>query len=197
MQKNLNQALLAADVLLLTLGTSHVHFLNYNLDSVANNHKMPSSDFSSRLLEPTEIITALNLINQWAQTHNPNLNIITTVSPVRHTRIGLEMNFLSKSLLRLAVHEIINQNTTWSYFHAYEIMMDDLRDYKFYATDLVHPNKEAEDYIFAHFVNTYISIDAINEMNKYESKQKLASHRPLIPFGKAYEAWKKQIEEGE
>jgi len=197
MQYALIETIIKADVLLITLGTTHVHYLINEADSVANNHKMPANNFNSQLLELDEIKSALKAIMQWVDEKNPNLKIIATVSPVRHTRIGLEMNFLSKSLLRLAVHEIINQNTTWSYFHAYEIMMDDLRDYKFYATDLVHPNKEAEDYIFAHFVNTYISIDAINEMNKYESKQKLASHRPLIPFGKAYEAWKKQIEEGE
>jgi len=195
MQNALHEALKEADVLLLTLGTSHVHFLNHDLDSIANNHKMPSADFSSRLLQLSEINSALKLINQWAQTHNPNLKIIATISPVRHTRISLETNTLSKALLRIALQEILDHKPQWRYFPAYEIMIDDLRDYKFYGADLVHPSKEAEDYIFAHYVNTFISEDAINEMNKYEAMKKLANHRPLIPFGKAYETWKKQVEQ--
>jgi len=189
-QASLHKALSNAKVLLLTLGSAHVHELVSNGMIVGNNHKMPQQHFNSRMLSLAEIQANMNNIANSLAEKYPHLHIVLSVSPVRHTRIGLVENSLSKSLLQVAAHEICASNHLWHLFPAYEIMMDDLRDYRYYASDLLHPSKEAEVYIFAHFVRTYFTESTTKAMQEQEAIKRFNNHRPLIPYGKAYETWK-------
>jgi hypothetical protein len=111
---------------------------------------------------------------------NPDLQILFTVSPIRYWKDGAHANQLSKSTLLLAVNELIRINKQCSYFPAYEIMMDDLRDYRFYAGDLNHPNQQAIEYIWEKFSATFFDAKTMEAIKIYEKQQQAVKHRPLI-----------------
>lgn len=162
------------DVLFVTLGTAFVHELENCV--VANCHKKSSSLFSKRLLDLEEIKAPLNLL---AKLLPQVKHIIITVSPIRHTRETLPLNNVSKSLLLLAVHETVKSNAVFTYFPSYEIMMDDLRDYRFYKEDLIHPNKTAINYIFNCFEKAFLTRET-QQLNKEIIKiQKAIDHNPF------------------
>lgn len=133
--------------LIITYGTAWVYELKEENTIVNNCQKMPASHFNKRMLSINEIV------NSWQTTHSalqhkfPDLNIIFTLSPVRHLKDGVRENQLSKAVLNIAIQQICEQYNNCSYFPSYEIMMDDLRDYRFYEADLIHPNQIAIDYI--------------------------------------------------
>ena len=116
---------------------------------------------------------------------NPKIKIILTVSPVRHTRDTLELNTVSKSVLRLACHQLSNQTNIF-YFPAYEIMMDDLRDYRFYERDLIHPNSVALDYIWEKMIAVSMSAETIELMKRWNEIVTALNHRPIDQSGTAY-----------
>ncbi|MDP5120068.1 MAG: GSCFA domain-containing protein, partial [Spirosomaceae bacterium] len=138
------QVLSSAKVLIITLGTANVYELKSNNQVVANCHKQPQKLFNRRLLTLKEIQDDFQQFYDLLQVANNKIKIILTVSPVRHTRDGLNNNSVSKSILRTACHLIQQDNADVGYFPSYEIMMDDLRDYRFYKSDLIHPNEMAE-----------------------------------------------------
>ncbi len=119
---------------------------------VANNHKAPAHWFEKRLMQPHELTSLLESIMEALQKFNPNLNVVFTISPVRHLREGLVENNRSKAVLIQAVHDLIASSKAAFYFPAYEYVIDDLRDYRFYAEDLVHPNYAATQYVWEKWV---------------------------------------------
>ncbi len=179
------------DTLILTLGTSFVHELKSSGKIISNCHKQPKKYFNKRLLGVDEIVNSFqNLLNSF---DNPP-KIILTVSPVRHTKEGISENSLSKSILRLACHEICQLSETVSYLPSYEIMMDDLRDYRFYKPDLIHPNKQAVDYIFNKFIQTYFSKESIQLMSKIEKINTELNHKTLTNLeNKAHQKFLTQL----
>ena len=128
---------------------------------MANCHKLPESDFDRELLNPSEIAADYSALIHSLKKACPGLSVIFTVSPVRHLRDGMQGNQVSKAILHLAVKQILEENPDCYYFPAYEIMMDDLRDYRFYEPDMVHPNGQAIDYIWEHFKEAYMDKDTI------------------------------------
>jgi hypothetical protein len=120
---------------------------------------------------------------------NPDIHIVFTVSPVRHWKDGPVNNQLSKSVLILAVHELVKRFSFVSYFPSYEIMMDDLRDYRFYADDLFHPNQLGIDYIWLKFRNTFVSEKAIEISEKIDKLNKALAHKPFYPNTLAYKSF--------
>ena len=124
---------------------------------------------------------------------NKNASFIFTVSPVRHLKDGFTENTLSKSLLHQAIHELTDHKTV-SYFPAYEIMMDDLRDYRFYKNDLVHPNDMAVDYIWELFKNSWISKDSRELMDEVEDIQKSRAHKAFDPESEAHKIFLDKLE---
>jgi len=168
------KAFLSRDILIITLGTAWVH--NYNLDKkiVANCHKIPQTNFSKNLLEVNEIVNAFMSIKAYL---NHFKKIIFTLSPVRHTKEGLAENQLSKSILRVAINKIIELDERFEYFPAYEIMIDDLRDYRFYADDMIHPTPLTINYIFEKFISCYYSENSIELMNQIKEINKMISHK--------------------
>jgi len=166
--------------LFLTLGTSYVYFLNGK--SVANCHKMPLKNFTKRFLTIEEITTQFEKLYATLQKANPEINIILTVSPVRHTKDTLELNSVSKSILRLACHHISEKHQkAVAYFPAYELLIDDLRDYRFYAEDLIHPNFQAEEYIWEKFSDMFFSESTISTNHHIEEIERGLSHRAFHP----------------
>ena len=177
-----NEALKKASHLIITFGTAWVYrFLETN-EIVANCHKIPQKKFQKELLSVTEISNIIEKITSLLQTINPALNIIFTVSPVRHLKDGFVENTQSKSHLIAGIHQAIEQSLSkisMKYFPSYEIMMDELRDYRFYEEDMIHPNQTAINYIWKIFINTWLTEDSVAIMNEIEAIQKGLLHKPF------------------
>lgn len=173
---------------IITYGTSWIY---RNLESdeiVANCHKVPQKQFSKELL-PIEVIQkSIQNTIELIQVLNPDINFIFTVSPVRHIKDGFVENQLSKSHLFAAVHfnlksipSLRDNNLKLEYFPSYEIMMDELRDYRFYTEDMLHPNQVAIDYIWHKFSESYISEESISTLQEVSEIQKSLRHRSFNP----------------
>ncbi len=166
--------------LILTLGTAWVYELDGS-GTVANCHKQPSSLFSKRLLTIEEMESRLStLFGNFSRVY-PNLKIILTVSPVRHIKDGVAENQLSKSQLRVLCANLERRFSSVSYFPAYEIMMDELRDYRFYKSDLIHPTAEAEDYIWQKWQASHFSPETQTKVGEIRKVNLELAHRPLNP----------------
>jgi hypothetical protein len=177
---------------LITYGTAWVYRLRSNGNIVSNCHKQPSSLFEKTLLSQKDIIESFQGIHQVLKTINPAIRIILTVSPVRHLRDTIELNSVSKSILRLSCHTLAEQHPDVWYFPAYEIMMDDLRDYRFYQSDMIHPSSDAEDYIWEHFMNRFASPSFKDFHAKWASIQLALKHRPFHPQSAGHQIFVKE-----
>ena len=193
MIERLNQEIVEANkfiannsVLLITWGSAHVYKHLKTGKLAANCHKIPSKEFSKEMLSVSEIVTAYHQLVNQLHTQFPELKIVFTISPVRYLSDGFFENQLSKSILHLAAKELKEKFAFVSYFPAYEIMMDDLRDYRFYDSDLIHPSAVAVDYIWNCFSSTYFLPETQKLIMEIESIQKALLHRPFHTNSNAY-----------
>ncbi len=186
---NLRLKLKEADWLILTLGTSWVYYQNSTGLQVANCHKIPQKEFRKDMLgfDRTQLVYD-NLI-QFLKEFNPSLKIIITVSPVRHTKDTLALNNLSKSHLFLLSHYLDKTYEHVHYYPAYELLVDELRDYRFYKSDMIHPTEQAVDFIWNHFCESYINTDTITNLNELEKLQKAITHRPFNPSSDKHQSF--------
>ena len=176
---------------IITLGTSWVYRNIETNEIVANCHKVSQKQFTKELLSIHQIEESLEKIISLIHSINPNCKFIFTISPVRHIKDGFVENTLSKSHLITTIHKsIVHYSSLINYFPAYEIMMDELRDYRFYAEDMLHPNQTAIDYIWIIFFENYISESEFGLMNEICSIQRGLKHRP---FNKNTESHQKFI----
>ena len=202
-----NKKLSDSTHIIITLGTSWVYRLRQaQSDSdgvVANCHKVPQKEFTKELLSTQQIEESIESIISLVHSVNPNCKFIFTVSPVRHIKDGFVENTLSKAHLIAAIHSVLNRKFSTSlelttqnniYFPAYEIMMDELRDYRFYAEDMLHPSQTAIDYIWIQFFENYISESQFGLMNDICSIQKGLNHRPFNPNTKSHQKFLHQLE---
>jgi len=180
------QFLKTADHIMITLGSAWVYRLTEAADGIigsvaANNHKAPAAWFTRELLTAESTKTILQeMVDQLVQ-YNPHIQIIFTISPVRHLREGVIDNNRSKAVLIQAVHDLVQRNEAIYYFPAYELVIDDLRDYRFYAEDLVHPNYQATQYVWEKFVEACVQNEA-GKLLKLIREIKLAyQHKPFNP----------------
>ena len=183
-----------ADKLIITLGSAWLYSLTEAAPSgaglvVANNHKAPAQWFEKILMDPIELSSKLQKIVSAVQSFNNNIHIIFTISPVRHLREGLIENNRSKSVLIYAVHDVISKLKGVDYFPAYEYVIDDLRDYRFYAEDLVHPNYAATNYVWDKLVSTYFSEETQLIMGEVAELQLAKQHKPFNKASKAHQAF--------
>lgn len=182
------------DYVFITLGTSIGYTYLESGEVVANCHKIPAASFTK--IESEVDIMVENLqqaCSQWQQI-NPNIKFIFTVSPVRHIKDGIIENMLSKAKLLLTVEKLSRLLPDVSYFPAYEWMMDDLRDYRYYEKDLIHPNELAIDYIWKKFTEHYFD-EKTQALNlKIDEIQKALNHRPFNPDTEAHRQFLKHIE---
>ncbi|MFD1292279.1 GSCFA domain-containing protein [Lutibacter holmesii] len=176
-----------ASHIVITLGTAWVYRFIENDTIVGNCHKVPQKKFLKELLSTQEITASLDNISTLIKSINSNVTIIFTVSPVRHLSDGFVENAQSKAHLLTAIHEITDIKNQLYYFPSFEIMLDDLRDYRFYAKDMIHPNEIAVDYIWEQFKKAWINENTALVMKDVETVQKGLAHKPFNPASKQHQ----------
>lgn len=171
-----------ADHLLVTFGTAYIYRLAATGEVVVNCHKQPHDLFRR------ERLTVNQIVEPWAEfiKQHPNKQFILTVSPIRHLGDGLEGNAVSKSILRLAVDQLVEQLPNAHYFPAYELLLDDLRDYRFYADDLCHPSRQAVEYIYEKFAEAAFTPETLELRGRLRALTAFAAHRPFDPSKEQY-----------
>jgi hypothetical protein len=179
-QSKANAFLKKTDWLIITLGSAFVYKLE-NKEVVANCHKVPTDKFSKRLLCFEELNIDLQAMISKTAAFNPELKIIFTISPVRHLRDGFVENNRSKAILIQAVHQLIEKNSNCFYFPAYELVIDDLRDYRFFAEDMVHPNYAATNYVWEKFIATCVDEPSQQLMKELAVIVAAKNHKPFNP----------------
>lgn len=183
----------STDWVLITLGSAFAYTLNFSgnqsIESrvelegevVANCHKVPTDKFNKMLLGLDEIVAGLQLMLDKLIAFNPSIKVIFTISPVRHLRDGFVENNRSKATLIQAVHSLVDKQENIFYFPAYELVIDDLRDYRFYAEDMVHPNYAATNYVWEKFIDTCIDEPTQKIMKEINIINAAKSHKPFNP----------------
>ncbi len=188
----LSQQLRQADVLIITWGTSWVYRHIARDLVVGNCNQISTKEFHRYRLSNEAIISRWTSLLEELKIHNPKLRIILTVSPVRHLKDGSHGNQLSKATLLLACEHLCNSFDHLHYFPAYELLLDDLRDYRFYAEDMVHPSLPAVNYIFEAFAKCYFSSDTLDLIKQIETISKSVAHRPFHPNNPKHQLFLKQ-----
>lgn len=180
--------------LVVTFGTARVYYQKVNNEPVANCHKAPAKEFENRLLDVAEIVEEWSELIDTLIKANPDLKILFTVSPVRHWKDGAVGNQISKSILHVAIHQFLSKYPSNAfYFPAYEILMDDLRDYRFYADDMLHPSKFAVEYIWEKFKESLIDQRTIELITEIEKILQAANHRPFNPNTAEHKTFNKKM----
>ena len=195
-QDRLSQArafLSTADWVVVTLGSALGYERIETGQVVANCHKQPARSFRQRLLTPEEIHASFHSFKTSLDAVNPHVHYLFTVSPVRHRRDTLERNSVSKATLRLAVEQLRQQHPEQiHYFPSYEIMMDELRDYRYYDADMLHPSPVAEEYIWDKLIGTYLDPEAKEFVGQWAKIQQALRHRPFRPDSEAHQQFLRQ-----
>lgn len=191
-----NLQLQQATHLIFTLGTAWVYKLINTNKIVGNCHKIPQKQFEKLLLSTEEISASLTSLLSNLKKINPTCEVIFTVSPVRHLKDGFAENTLSKAHLITALNKILQNSTlkaSLHYFPSYEIMLDDLRDYRFYNSDMLHPNEIAVNYIWEIFREAWITEKSLPVMKLIESIQKGLAHKPFNPNSESHQQFLKEL----
>lgn len=184
------EALHTSKVVIITFGTAFVYRLIENTEVVANCHKQPQKLFTREMLSIKEIVERYCPLLQGPLADK---QVIFTLCPVRHLGDGLEQNSLSKATLRVALAEIVSKCRNAAYFPSYEIMMDELRDYRFYADDMAHPSEMAINYIWERFSQTAFSADTLETIKRIERIVAATEHRPFNPDSDAHRLFCKNM----
>jgi len=199
--KGLNQAILSTNKqahnsthLVITLGTSWV-YRHIETDAIVSNcHKIPQKKFLKELLSIDEITQSLEAIITLVKSVNKDVAILFTVSPVRHLKDGFIENQQSKAHLITAIHQVLNRGNAF-YFPSYELMMDELRDYRFYAEDMLHPNQTAINYIWEKFTTSWVSEEARITMQEVAAIQQGLAHRPFNESSEQHQQFLKTLQQ--
>src|SRR5690554_1047650 len=183
---------------IITLGTAWVYRCLETDAVVANCHKIPQKNFLKELLSVDEILQSLEAIAHLIKSANPLATLMFTVSPIRHLKDGFIENTLSKAHLITAIHKLLNQkpsstNRQSHYFPSYELMMDELRDYRFYAEDMIHPNQTAIHYIWEKFKMVWISEKTLHIMEEVDAIQKGLQHKLFHPNSEAHNVFLQKL----
>lgn len=178
-----------ASWIIIAYGTAWVYERNDTGDIVANCHKVPSANFTKSLLSQKKVLESFQEFYQGLKTFNPKCKVILTVSPVRHIKDTLELNSVSKAVLRLACQTITEMHSDVFYFPSFEIMMDDLRDYRFYKSDMLHPSEDAEEYIWNKFVNSFLDESTKDFIKQWQPIQTALQHKPFHPKSIAHQSF--------
>lgn len=184
------------DTAVFTLGTNHVYVERATGEIVDNCQKRPQREFEERELTVEECADALREAITLLRQANPRVNIIITVSPIRYAKYGYHGSQLSKAVLLLAADKVIKEEgERIYYFPAYEIVNDELRDYRFYKADMLHPNEQAVEYIWEQLVATCFSAEAKQFLEEWRPIKEALAHRPFHPEAAAYQDFIKKTKE--
>jgi len=181
------------DFLIITFGSAQVYLQNGNI--VANCHKLPENLFERKMLNISEIFDEYQNLFEKIFEINPNLKIILSVSPIRYLRDGANQNSINKATLLLAVEQLTQRFENVIYFPAYEILLDELRDYRFFADDMIHPSAVAEKIIWQKFSECFFTEETKKHIPKIEKLNKMLAHRPINDKSDEYKAFCQKIEE--
>lgn len=181
-----------ASHIVVTLGTAWVYREIKTESIVANCHKLPQKQFNKELLSVDSITDSLKNILSLIRSVNYNASVIFTVSPIRHTKDGFVENTQSKAHLITAIHQVINNQSF--YFPSFEIMMDELRDYRFYKEDMIHPNQTAINYIWERFRSVWVSEQSFKTMEEVDRVQKGLQHKPFNNKSEAHQKFLQNLE---
>ncbi len=188
-----NHALQKADLLLVTFGTAYVYRWRETGEVVANCHKFPEGDFQRVRLSVHDIVKEWSALIGELTTHRPTLKWVFTVSPIRHWKDGAHENQVSKSTLHLAIDELQKRfEGAVRYFPAYEIVLDELRDYRFYNENMIHPSPVAVEYVWQRFAETFFTQQTRAINREWESIRKSLGHRPVLPDSEMYQTFLEQ-----
>ena len=190
--KRIHEQLTQGDFLLITWGSAHVYTLQSNQEIVANCHKLPGHFFQKRLLSVAEIVSHYQSFLKSILQINPKLQIIWSISPVKYLRDGLHQNNLSKSTLFLALEALRQEFPNQYYFPAFELLQDELRDYRFYAPDMAHPSEQAIQYIWDQFRQHIFSEVALRLYEDIRPITLSMEHRILHPNSPDYQRFKRK-----
>lgn len=182
----------STNILFITFGTSYVYFSKTQQHVVGNCHKLPASEFDRYRIETDDIVEMWTNLIERLKDINPTIKIIFTVSPIRHMKDGAHENQLSKATLLLAVNKICKQQPNTSYFPSYEIMLDELRDYRFYNEDMIHPSPVAIKYIWEKFSQIYFREDTQQIISEWSKIEAAINHRPLNDKDRDYKHFLEQ-----
>ena len=185
-----HEFLKSSNILFITLGTAWIYRLRETGRIVSNCHKLPAREFIQERLSTDQIVEILGESLKALKLFNPHLKIVFTISPIRHWKDGAHGNQLSKSTLLLAVEKLIQNNPEISYFPSYEIVMDELRDYRFYDSDMLHICPVAVDYIFERFAQTYFTEETLQLNKAIEKIVKAAKHKPFNPNSNSHKKFR-------
>lgn len=184
------------DTAVFTLGTNHVYVERATGEIVDNCQKRPQREFEERELTVEECVDALREAITLLRQANPKVNVIITVSPIRYAKYGYHGSQLSKAVLLLAADKVIKEEgERVYYFPAYEIVNDELRDYRFYKADMLHPNEQAVEYIWDQLVATCFSAEAKQFLEEWRPIKEALAHRPFHPEAAAYQDFIKKTKE--
>jgi len=184
------------DTAVFTLGTNHVYVERATGEIVDNCQKRPQREFEERKLTVEECADALREAITLLRQANPKVNVIITVSPIRYAKYGYHGSQLSKAVLLLAADKVIKEEgERVYYFPAYEIVNDELRDYRFYKADMLHPNEQAVEYIWEQLVATCFSAEAKQFLEEWRPIKEALAHRPFNPEAAAYQDFIKKTKE--
>ena len=184
------------DTAVFTLGTNHVYVERATGEIVDNCQKRPQREFEECELTVEECVDALQEAITLLRQANPKVNIIITVSPIRYAKYGYHGSQLSKAVLLLAADKVIKEEgERVYYFPAYEIVNDELRDYRFYKADMLHPNEQAVEYIWEQLVATCFSAEAKQFLEEWRPIKEALAHRPFHPEAAAYQDFIKKTKE--
>ena len=187
--KSTQDQLKNASHVILTFGTAWVYEHIQSKTIVANCHKKPQREFDKSILSVDALQDTFNSIISILKSFNPKVTVVFSISPVRHIKDGFVENNLSKAHLMTALHSVINTNENTCYFPSYELLMDELRDYRFYKQDMVHPNHIAINYIWEKFQSIWIHPETISIMQEVNQLQKGFAHKPFNPLAAAHTAF--------
>ena len=182
-----------ADWLVMTWGTAYVYIHQEMQKVVGNCHKQPDKTFRRLMLNAEAFVEECRGVLKKCREVNPNLKVLFTVSPIRHAKDGMHGNQLSKATLLLAIDEICRTCPDCFYFPSYEIIMDELRDYRFYADDMIHLSSKSVEYIWKCFSRCYFSKETQAVMKEWMEIKKAIDHKPFRPDSDAYRAFLSQI----
>jgi len=188
-QKECSEGLKESHTIIITLGSAYVYRYISTGKIIANCHKQEAQKFNRQLLSYEECRDSLHELIKLLRGINPDIHIILTVSPVRHTRDTLIGNSRSKSTLLNAIHHVVDTNKACTYYPAYEIMVDDLRDYRYYKDDMIHPTHKAFEYIWGLFSEGFIKPESQNLNNKIENINRAVRHRPFRMDSPSHQAF--------
>ena len=188
-KNKLVQFLKKTDYVFISLGTAYV-FKEENHGIVNNCHKLPNQQFTRTILSFEDIKKILLQIKTQIQSYSPDVHVIYTLSPIRHIRDGLIQDRRSKSVLHAAIQEV-TEDEAISYFPSYELLIDDLRDYRFYADDMIHPSTEAIEYIWQVFRQNYMASSTLDQIKMISKIKAALNHRPFNPSGEAHQLFLK------